>query len=107
MSYNQNTLRSFVNAEGKLVLCNEPFFSHFGHCTQHLIGRSVSDVFSSCDCTKILDAMRCCQQFPGQCFTVETEKSSPEGFSCFRWEIYAEQARGQVTGIHLVGQSVK
>ena len=107
MSYNQQTLRSFVNEEGKLVLCNEPFFAHFGHCTQHLIGRSVTDVFSSCDCLKILDAMRFCQLNPGQCFTVETEKQNPEGCDCFRWEIYAEQAKGRLTGIHLVGQSVK
>lgn len=107
MSYNQSALRSFINAEGKLVLCNEPFFTQFGHCTQHLIGKSVSDVFSSFDCTKILHAMEFCQLHPGQCCTVETEKASAEGCDCFRWEMYAEQSSGRVTGIHLVGQSVK
>jgi hypothetical protein len=107
MNHNQDTLRSFINAAGKLVLCNEPFFTHFGHCTQHLIGKSVTDVFSSFDCRKILHAMEYCQSHPGQCCTVETQKGSSEGCDCFRWEMYAEQASDRMTGIHLVGQSVK
>jgi hypothetical protein len=104
MSLPQNTLRTFVTAEGKLVLCNEPFFTHFGHCTQHLIGKSVSEVFSAVDGSEIMQAVRCCQSNPEQSFTVDMEKSCKEGCNHFRWNIYAEQQQGRVTGVHLVGE---
>lgn len=104
MSFHQNTLRSFVTAEGKLVLCNEPFFTHFGHCTQHLIGKSVGEVFSSFGGNEIMQAVRCCQLDPAQSFTIEMEKNCKDGCCAFRWVIYAEQQQGRVTGVHLVGE---
>lgn len=107
MSLNQHTLRSFLNAEGKLLLCNEPFFQHFGHCRQHLVGRTVNDVFSYCECDKILQAVRCCQSDPGRRFTVRTEKRNHEGCTCFQWQVFAEHNGGKITGIHLLGWPVK
>jgi len=107
MSYNQTTLRSFLNADGKLLLCNEPFFNQFGHCTQHLIGKSVSEVFSSFEDGEILQAVRYCQLNPEESFTVEMEKTCKEGCKFFRWMIYAEKQQGKLTGIHLVGQFFK
>ena len=105
MSFTQNTLRSFVNADGKLILCNEPFFTHFGCCTEHLIGKSVSDVFAA-EGSEVMQAVRWCQLHPGECCTVEMEKKCKEGCTVFRWEIYAEQQQGRVTGIHLIGNFI-
>lgn len=101
MSFNQHTLRSFVNADGRLVLCNEPFFNYFGRCTEHLIGKSVTDVFTQGP--EILQAVQWCQLHPGETCTVDTEKQCKEGCTHFRWVMYAEQQHGKVTGIHLVG----
>lgn len=106
MGFLQHTLRSFVTAEGKLVLCNEPFFAHFGHCTQHLIGKSVGEVFPSFNASEIMQAVKCCHLYPDQSFTVEMERSCAEGCNHFRWSIFAEQQHGRVTGIHLVGELV-
>lgn len=103
MSFTQNTLRSFVTENGKLVLCNEPFFAHFGHCTQHLIGKSVTDVFAQNDGIKVMQAMEWCQLHPGESCTFDMQKQCNEGCNIFRWEIYAEQQEGKVSGIHLVG----
>lgn len=105
MNFPQNTLRSFVNSDGKLLLCNEPFFTHFGCCTEHLIGKSVTDVLASG--TEVLQAIQQCQSCPGECITVETAKQCNEGCSFFRWEIYAEQQQGKVTGIHLIGNFLR
>lgn len=105
MNFPQHTLRSFVNADGKLLLCNEPFFAHFGRCTEHLIGKSVTDVLAAG--TEVLQAIKHCQSCPGECITVETTKACKEGCSFFRWEIYAEQHQGKVTGIHLIGNFIK
>ena len=105
MNSSQDTLRSFVNADGRLLLCNEPFFAHFGRCTEHLIGRSVTDVLASG--AEVLQAIQQCQSCPGECFTVETAKACKEGCSFFRWEIYAEQQQGRVTGIHLIGNFLR
>lgn len=107
MCYNQSTLRSFINADGKLAVCNEPFFTQFGHCTQQLIGRTVTDVFSSFDCLAIVQAVNCCQLHPEQAFTVDMESKIKGGCTCFRWEIYAEQSGGRVTGVHLIGQPME
>lgn len=104
MSFAQNILRSFVNSDGKLILCNEPFFEHFGHCTQHLIGKSVTDVFSTHDSMKVLQAMEWCQLHPEQSCTIDMEKSCKEGCNLFRWVIYAEKAEGKVSGVHLIGR---
>lgn len=104
MSFTQNTLRSFVNADGKLVLCNEPFFTHFGCCTEHLIGKSVSDLFAQG--SELVQAVSRCQLHPGECYTVETEKECLEGCSHFRWIVYAEEQRGKITGIHLIGNFI-
>lgn len=106
MSFTQNTLRSFVNADGKLLLCNEPFFTHFGCCTEHLIGKSVADVFSSREDTSLLQAVQHCCQHPKESFTVEMEKSCKGGCNHFRWEIFAEERGGRVTGIHIVGNYI-
>lgn len=105
MSFSQNTLRSFVNSDGKLLLCNESFFSHFGCSTEHLIGKSVADVIAPG--SDVLEVIRECQSCPGECFTVETAKQCKEGCTIFRWEIYAEQQQGKVTGIHLVGNCIR
>ncbi len=105
MSFTQNTLRSFVNADEKLVLCNEPFFTHFGCCTEHLIGKSVADVFAPG--SEVLQAVRWCQMHPGESCTVEMEKKCKEGCTYFRWVIYAEQEQGRMTGIHLIGDFIK
>lgn len=104
MSFTQKTLRSFLNADGKLVLCNELFFDHFGHCTQHLIGRSVTDVFSLNDGIKVLQALEWCHLHPNQSCTLDMQKQCKEGCNFFRWEIFAEQQNGKVTGVHLVGR---
>ena len=103
MSFIQPTLRSFLNTDGKLMLCNELFFLHFGHCTQHLIGKSVFDVFSTFEGRDVLQAVKDCQLNPGQSFTVEMEKTCKEGCAALRWMVYAEQKQGRITGIHLVG----
>lgn len=105
MSFPQNTLRSFVNADGKLLLCNEQFFNHFGCCTEHLIGKSVTDVLAAG--SDVLQAIQQCQSYPGECFMVETAKRCKEGCSFFRWEIYAEQRQGKIAGIHLIGNFIK
>ncbi|HET7897545.1 MAG TPA: PAS domain-containing protein [Flavisolibacter sp.] len=104
MSLYQKTLRSFVTAEGKLVLCNEPFFAYFGQCTQHLIGKSVNDVFSAYSADEIMRAVQCCQSNPAQSLTVDVETTCQQGSCLFRWMIYAEQWQGRVSGIHLVGE---
>ena len=104
MSFHQKTLRSFVTAEGKLVLCNEPFFAYFGHCTQHLIGKSVEDVFPTLSANEIMQAVQCCQSNPAQSFTVDLQTICQQGCCSFRWMIYAEQWQGRVSGIHLVGE---
>ena len=104
MSYPQNTLRSFVNTDGKLLLCNESFFSHFGCCTEHLIGKSVTDVVASG--SALLQAIQQCQSRPGECIMVETEKQCKEGCDLFRWLIYAEQGQGKIAGIHLIGNFI-
>lgn len=104
MTIDQKTLRSFVTAEGKLMVCNEPFFTHFGHCTQHLIGKSVNEIFSAFDSHEIMQAVQCCQKDPQHTVTIEMEKNCKEGGCCFRWIIYAELQQGRVTGIHLVGE---
>lgn len=107
MYCNQHMLRSFISSEGKLVLCNEPFFEHFGHCTQHLIGKSIAQVFSSLEAQGLLVAVSKCQQHPDQSFTVEIKKCCKDGHRCFRWVISAEQQHGKLAGIHLVGYMVK
>lgn len=104
MSFAQNTLRSFVNSDGKLILCNEPFFEHFGHCTQHLIGKSVTDVFPTNDSMKVLQAMEWCQLHPDQSCTIDMEDSCKGGCSFCRWVIYAEQTEGKISGVHLIGR---
>jgi PAS domain S-box-containing protein len=106
MSFTQNTLRSFVNSDGKLVLCNEPFFAHFGCCTEHLIGKSLSDVFAS-DSPEIVQAVHWCKTHPGESCTVDMEKQCKEGCTSFRWVIYAEQQQGRVTGIHIIGNFIR
>lgn len=106
MSFTQNTLRSFLNMDGKLILCNEPFFAHFGCCTEHLIGKSVNDVFSSFEGMGVLEAVQHCRMHPGESFTVDMKKSCKGGCNLFRWQIYAEQVQGSVTGIHLVGSFI-
>src|SRR5690348_839451 len=103
MSFTQPTLRSFLTTEGKLVLCNELFFLHFGHCTQHLIGKSVFDVFSDIEGSEVVKAVKECQLHPEQSFTAEMEKPCREGCSALRWSVYAERQQGRITGIHLVG----
>ena len=107
MSFTQNTLRTFINADGKLIVCNEPFFDHFGCSTEHLIGKSVTDVFSSFEDMGVLQAVQNCRQYPDQSFTVEMEKRCKGGCNHFRWVIYAEQRQGKVTGIHLVGDYIR
>lgn len=104
MSFHQKTLRSFVTAEGKLVLCNEPFFAYFGHCSQHLIGKSVEEVFPSMGASEIMQAVQCCQSNPAQSFTIDLQAICQQGCCSFRWMIYAEQRQGSVCGIHLVGE---
>ena len=105
MSFPQNTLRSFVNADGRLLLCNEPFFAHFGCCTEHLIGKSVTDVFA-CG-SEVLQAIRQCQSCPGECFRLETATPCKEGCSFIQWELYAEHQQGKVAGIHLIGNFIR
>lgn len=105
MNFPQDTLRSFVNADGRLLLCNEPFFAHFGCCTEHLIGKSVTDVLASG--SEVWQAIQQCQSYPGECITLETAKACKGGCSFFRWEIYAEQQQGRVTGIHLIGNFLR
>lgn len=105
MNSPHNTLRSFVNADGKLLLCNEPFFTHFGCCSEHLIGKSVADVLASG--VEVLQAIKQSQAYPSECFTIETTKPCKEGCSFFRWEIYAEQKQGIVTGIHVIGNLLR
>lgn len=104
MSYPQTSLRSFVNTEGKLLLCNESFFSHFGCCTEHLIGKSVTDVVASG--AALAQAIQHCQSHPGECISVETEKQCTEGCLWFRWIVYAEEGNGKITGVHLIGDSI-
>lgn len=104
MSYPQKTLRSFVNADGRLLLCNESFFAYFGCCSEHLIGKSVTDVVASG--SALWQAIQQCQSQPGECITVETEKQCNEGCVLFRWNIYAEQNNGKIAGIHLIGNSI-
>jgi transcriptional regulator with PAS, ATPase and Fis domain len=107
MSFTQNTLRSFINSDGKLILCNEPFFTHFGCCTEHLIGKSVADVFSSLEDMGLLQAVQQCRQHPDQSLTVEMEKQCKGGCNHFRWEIFSEEKEGRVTGIHIVGNYIR
>ena len=104
MSFIQGPLRTFLNSDGKLVLCNEPFFEHFGHCTQHLIGKSVTDVFSTDDGIKVMEAMQWCQLHPEQSCTLEMTRSCKGGCNLFEWLVYAERQSGKVTGVHLVGR---
>lgn len=107
MTFIQPTLRSFLNTDGKLVLCNELFFLHFGHCAQHLIGKSVFDVFSPAEGSEVLQAVKNCQLCPEQSFTAGMEKWCQEGCRALRWEVYAERQQGRITGIHLVGSFLR
>jgi hypothetical protein len=104
MSFNQHTLRSFINAEGKLIVCNEPFFHQFGCCTEHLIGKSVAEVMAQS--ADLLHAVYWCQSHPEDCCTVETALPCRGGSEQFRWMIYAERQQGKVAGIHLVGNHI-
>ena len=64
----------------------------------------MTDVFPKNDSMKVLQAMAWCQLHPEQSCTIDMEKRCKEGCDFFRWVIYAEQAQGKVSGVHLIGQ---